>query len=97
MRSARSLVVVCTLISQIDDNGRLREVINEILNGSVSVIWDGHWPICAASKRDNGYGPSAAYILSKALKDVQFSLVARSDLTDGDGIHPARNDPEGEG
>ena len=23
--------------------------------------------------------------------------MARSDLTDGDGIHPARNDPEGEG
>ena len=31
VRSARTLVVVRTLISQIDDNGRLREVLIECL------------------------------------------------------------------
>ena len=44
-----------------------------------------------------GMGPSAAYILSKALKDVQFSLAARSDHGGGAGIHRPLNDPEGEG
>ena len=48
-----------------------------------------------------GVGPSAAYILSKALKDVQFCIVVGMDraiqLGDGAGIHPAHNDPECEG
>ena len=46
-----------------------------------------------------GMGPSAAYILSKARKDVQFSIVARSICIPEElrGIHLAHNDPEREG
>ena len=48
-----------------------------------------------------GMGPSAAYILPKALKDVQFSIAAAADratqLRGGAGIPTARNDPECEG
>ena len=44
-------------------------------------------------------GSSAAYILPKALKDVQFSIVVGSDPhpVEVRGIHPAHNDPEREG
>jgi len=46
-------------------------------------------------------GSSAPYILSKALKDVQFNIVAAADratqLRGGAGIPSAHNDPEGEG
>src|SRR4051812_11223972 len=48
-----------------------------------------------------GVGSSAAYILSKVLKDVQFSIAAAADrstqLGGGAGIPTARNDPECEG
>jgi len=46
-------------------------------------------------------GSSAPYILSKALKDVQFNIVAAADratqLRGGAGIPSTHNDPEGEG
>ena len=44
-------------------------------------------------------GPSAAYILPKALKDVQFNIVVGSDQHPRGvaWIHLAHNDPEGEG
>ena len=72
-------VVVRELPSRSGDNGRLREIIIKHLMDRVSeselVVGLSALP----PRGIMGMGPSAAYILPKALKDVQFSIVARSD------------------
>ena len=60
-------------------------------------VSDLRWPLAYTRCLHAGlrYGRSAAYILSKAQKDVQFSLAAWSNRAGGARIHRPRNDPEG--
>ena len=72
-------VVVRELPSQSGDNGRLREIIIKRLMDRVS---ESELVVGLSALPPRGImsmGSSAAYILSKALKDVQFSIVVGTD------------------
>ena len=77
-------VVVRELPSRSGDNGRLREIIIKRLMDRVSeselVVGQSALP----PRGIMSMGSSAAYILPKALKDVQFTIV------DGSDRHPTR-------
>ena len=71
-------VVVRELPSRSDDNGRLREIIIKCLMDLVS---ESELVVGLSALPPRGImsmGSSAAYVLPKALKDVQFSTVGLS-------------------